>query len=413
VDTLRADLVGAVAGLPVASSPTPHLDALAAEGEVFVPHYAAASWTKPSHAALLTGYPSPVHGALTAEAVLAPAVPTLAERLRAAGLATGGLVHDCVWLNPKFGFHRGFDDYRSVKWRSGQLGRAAVSWMAAHRDRPFFFFLHTFDAHSDFLHLPYEGAGVNTASVRRRFAVQKYGCRQGLCASALLEALPLGDVQPLPREPEILRYLYAAGVRETDLHLGRLFADLRRLGLWDDLTVVITSDHGEMLLEHGRTLHGQWYEQVLKVPLIVKWPHGERAGTRTAIPTSALDVVPTLLAQAGLEADELPGTDLRRPRRDRTLFAHHGVWRVAIRSGLKGVFTWEDEAHLFDLTADPAELHDLASRRPEVLDGLEGDLDKLARWSTATRARLGAEDNVFQDLSGEERERLRALGYLR
>lgn len=415
VDTLRADHFGSLPGRPAWRTPTPHLDTLAADGETFDPHYAGAPWTKPSHASLLTGYPFWVHGAGDLQAPLDPGVATLAERLRGAGLATGGLVHDCVWLNPKFGFHRGFDDYRSVKWRSGQLARAAVNWMAARRDEPFFFFLHTFDAHSDFRHLPYEGAGVNAGTVSELYGVENYGCREQHCASGLLSALQEGTVEPLPGEAQILDYLYTAGVAETDAHLGRLFEDLRRLGLYDGLTIVVTSDHGEMLLEHGMTLHGSWWEEVLRVPLVVKWAGGERAGARTATPTSALDVAVTLAAVAGVDAAELPGLDLRRPRADRALISGVPAWQAIYRGGWKGVvFGGADERrYLFDLAADPGEASNLIHEQPARYEALADDLETIRRWSLDVRRRLGRPGAADTRLSAEEQERLRALGYLR
>lgn len=413
VDTLRADAVGALAGVPAADSPTPHLDRLIADGEVFTPHYAGASWTKPSHAALLTGFPGSVHDANGPESVILPGLPTLAGRLAEAGLATGGLVHNCVWLNPKFGFHRGFHDYRSTKWRTGQLARAAVNWLAAHRDEPFFFFLHTFDPHSDFHMLPYEGDGATLWTVTRRFGVPGYGCRQGHCASGLLDALLKRQVEPLPQEQEILSWLYDAGVRETDALLGTLFEDLRRLGLYDDLLIVVTSDHGEMLLEHGDTLHGRHWQQVLEVPLIVKWPRGERGGRVTAVATSAIDVAPTLLAVAGVDAPDLPGGDLRRPRRDRTLFSGTPGWWAVYDGDLKAVlYPQAARNRLYDLAADPGETRDLAAERPQDVGRLQERLDALVDWSRTVRQRYAANGVPARELSEEERRRLRALGYL-
>ena len=409
VDTLRADAVGPPAPAPA----TPALARLAADGETFAPHVAGSGWTKPSHATLLTGHLSGVHGAGTIEGSIRPGVPTLAERLAAAGLATGGVVHDCVWLDPKFGFDRGFDDYRSRVWGTGQLARAAVDWIGRHRDEPFFFFLHTFEPHSDFWHLPYEGAGATRRTVRRRFGVRGYGCREGECATGLLTALGEGRVAPLPREPAILRHLYGGGVAAADAELGRLFDDLEAMGLYDDLLVVLTSDHGEMLLEHGATLHGSWWEQVLRVPLVVKWPGAERAGAVTRRRTSAMDVMPTLLAAAGLPADaDLPGRDLRSPAR-RPVLADNG-WLAVYDGPLKAVVGAEGGDRLYDLAADPGESRDLAAERP-------AELARLAAAAAAWRAseerlldRLGRRRDPAapSPLTPEEEERLRALGYL-
>lgn len=425
LDTLRAEVFEATdpEGRPLA----PNLVRLAAEGEVFAPHFAGAPWTKPSHATLLTGYPLSVHGADGPDGVLAPSLPTLATRLRAAGYATAGMVHDCVWLNPKFGFHRGFDDYRSVKWETGQIARGAFNWMAAHsratHQRPFFFFLHTFEAHSDFHRLPYESAGMTVETVAERFGVEGYGCRQEACASGLLSALDQGRIDPLPGEAKILRHLYAAGVAETDANLGRLFDDLRQAGLWEDLLVVVTSDHGEMLLEHGETLHGQPFGQVIRVPLVVKWPRSAgrdgTAGRKVTSPTSSIDVAATLSAVAGARHEDLPGLDLRRPRAERPVFIGAAEWWTVVAEGWKGVLQRDGPDALFHLEEDPAELRDVADRHPDRVARLRALLQDFEAWSEATRERLdaaavgseGAAPEV--ELSADERQRLRALGYLR
>ncbi len=430
LDTLRADVLDAVTddGEPL----TPNLHRLAAEGEIFDPHYAGASWTKPSHATMLTGYPFTVHH-VDGAASLPPFLPTLAGRLSAAGYVTGGLVHDCVWLNPKFGFHRGFDDYRSVKWETGQLRRGAFNWIAdrarAETRRPFFFFLHSFEPHSDFLRLPYESLGTDAAAVRELFGVPDYGCRGGHCASGMLDALDKGKLEPLPGEAEILRHLYAAGVAETDAELGRLFDDLRELGVWDELMVVVTSDHGEHLLEHGRTMHGTAFEEVVRVPLVVKWPRSAAADDeaadreivrRTTRPTSSVDLAATVAALAGAPGPDLPGVDLRRPREGRPVFVGSAAWAVVVQDGWK-LLLGNGANPLIHLAEDPGESEVVSDRHPEVVERLRGRQRELAAWSETTRARLmelygndrGGRPDPEAKLSPEERERLRALGYLR
>lgn len=419
IDTLRDDVVGPLDSSPEGRSHTPNLDRLAADGEVFSPHYAASSWTLPSHASLLTGYPVPVHRTGIDRRMSLPShVPTLAERMHDAGLATGAAVHDCEWLNPSSGLHRGFEDYRSERWSTGQLSRAAVNWIASHRDEPFFFFLHTFDVHSDFAQLPYEGRGATVAKVRRRFGVRGYGCRAGECASGLLRSILDREIEPLPRERAILRYLYRAGVRETDAELGRLFSDLRELGLYERMLIVVTSDHGELLLEHGDTLHGRPWEEISRVPLIVKWPDGAKAGTTSSIPTSAVDIAPTLLSVIGATLEGLPGEDLREPVRDRPVVTMSGFWTLRHRS-MKAIFsdhTPGGVSLLFDLANDPAESADLAARRPRDLDRFRNLWEEEARRYDEIRRRLEGgsrgDDGESQPLSEERRRRLRSLGYL-
>jgi arylsulfatase A-like enzyme len=408
VDTLREDGLGALGG----PWPTPALDRFAARAQIFQPHYAAASWTKPSHASLLSGHSPRVHGAAMREAPISPAVPLLAERLQTAGFATAGLVFDCAWLGPRFGFDRGHDEYRAVRWTLPQMTQATVNWMAAHRNESFFYFLHTFEAHSDFHLLPYEAPGVRQRTIEERFGARDYGRRQGEVASGLLARLRTGEIAPLPEEDAILRFLYGKGVRHVDRELGALFADLEDLGLFDSLLIVLTADHGESLLEHGETLHASPWNEVLRVPLLVKWPRGRAAGTRVATPTSALDVAPTILAAMGLPRDGLPGADLARPAERRPVFSW-GRWRMVVDGRFKAILR-RGRAELFDLNADPGELDNLATRRPRVLARLRRLAEARSQADTRLAETLGgaAPGPPAPSLSPEERERLRALGYL-
>lgn len=405
IDTLRAD-----AALPPGSG----LAAFAERAETFDPHYAAASWTKPSHATLLTGLPVEAHGVELEDQVLLPEATTLAERFSAAGFTTAALVYDCLWLDPRWGFDRGFDEYRVTRWGGDQAARATVSWIAGHRREPFFYFLHLFTPHSDMERLPYEGRGVTRGTVAERFGLAGYGCREGACASSLLQAINAG-LAPLPQEDEVLRYLYRRGVATADRALGRLLADLDELGLLEDMLVVVTSDHGEAFLEHGELLHTTLHEEVLRVPLLVHWPGGARAGERRSVPTASIDVAPTLLSAAGLDAEGLPGWDLANPReregRRRSLVAGT-LEKAVVAWPWKAIFqlTRDEPPRLYRLDRDPGERHDLAERQPEVLKRLRDmGLGHVVAGREMTR-REGHPDRPV--LTPEERRRLEALGYL-
>ncbi|MEL7058454.1 MAG: sulfatase [Acidobacteriota bacterium] len=401
IDTLRADAVEP----PVL--PMPAFDALRVQSQRMTRHYSGAPWTKPSHGTLLTGQPVRVHGAVNVEDALRPSVTTLAERFRDAGWATEGLVHDCVWLNPKFGFDRGFERYRSVPWSAPKQVRAAAASLDALADRPFFLFLHTFDPHSDFRRLPYESLEADATKAGAALGVERYGCREAHCASGLLKALETGDIDILPGEVELLRSLYHRGVADLDATLGWLVARLRERGLWDRLTVVVTSDHGESLHGVGRMLHGSPFEEVLRVPLWIKWPAGERAGVTIDRTTSSLDVATTLLSAAGLPTSGLPGVDLRVPSRERPAFAGTH-WRVVIDGDLKLWWHRIEPSRLYDLAADPGETRDLAAQRPVEVARLER---LLRRWQRATRAAADTEA-PSATIDAEEAAHLEALGYL-
>jgi len=195
VDTLRRDAVGAFGG----SVATPHLDRFAAEAEIWTRHYAVASWTKPSHASMLTGYHPSTHRAQLLNQAMDPAIPTLAERLRVAGFSTAALVFDCGWLSPRWGFAKGFDSYQVSRWRADRQARAAANWVLERRGESFFFFLHTFEPHADRHVLPYEAPGINRQVIAEVFGVEGFGCRKGLCSSRFLQGLVRGK---FPFEPQ-------------------------------------------------------------------------------------------------------------------------------------------------------------------------------------------------------------------
>lgn len=418
LDTLRADALDA--------ETTPALHAFAERAERWSPHYAAASWTKPSHATLLTGYPPEVHGAQLEDQAIRAGVPTLAERFSAAGYRTAGLVYDCEWLDSKWGFGRGFSEYRVMRWHADAAVRAGVDWMMEHRDEPFVYFLHLFTPHSDQALLPYEGEGVDRGVVAERFGLEGYGCRGGSCASQLLHRLN-EDLEPLPREEEILRFLYRRGVATTDAALGRLFRDLQEGGLFDRMMIVVTSDHGEAFFEHGLVLHSSLHREVLEVPLLVKWPdgspHAERAGTVREVPSASVDVAPTLLAVAGIDAaatgGALPGSPL--PEREAVAPIFSGTTQKSILTRrLHAIFTpagetRPEEAELYDLATDPFERRDVSAERPDDVARLRARLIEHLVETNRWLRELGLEADggeAAPEITPEERRRLEALGYL-
>jgi len=410
VDTLRNDAAGRLFG---GDLETPHLDQLATETEVWTAHYAAANWTKPSHASMLTGYDPATHRAQLRDQAMDPAIPTLAERFRKAGFSTSGLVFDCGWLSPRWGFAKGFDSYQVNRWRSGRQARATANWVIEHREKPFFFFLHTFEPHSDLFVLPYEAPGVNQRTIAEKFGVNDFGCRQDLCSSEFLQGLVGGDVPIEPEDVEILGDTYGAGVRYLDESLGNLFGALKRSGVWDQMLVVVTSDHGEEFLEHGSLSHTTLYDEIVRVPLLIKWPGGDRGGVVNRAPCSAVDLAPTLLEFAGLPLVDLPGIPLHQ--RD----AHTPVFvgtldQAVVVDGYKAIF--DDAAgpgRLFHLVDDAGELVNLAASDPVRLRTLEELVHARKEEALALYRKIGSgAESGKVVLSPRERERLEAFGYL-
>jgi arylsulfatase A-like enzyme len=409
VDTLRVDAVDVFGG----ETSTPAVRRFASEAERFTRHYAAANWTKPSHASMLTGYHPQTHRAQLRSQAMDPEIPTLAGRFRAAGFATGGLVFDCTWLSPRWGFNKGFDNYRVTRWRAARQARAASRWIAAHREEPFFFFLHTFEPHSDFKVLPYEAPGLTRRTIAENFGVHGFGCRGGFCSSKFLNALTSGKIAGEPEDTRILRATYDAGVEYVDRSLGEFFDSLRSAGLWENLMVIVTADHGEEFGEHGGFSHDSLYDEVLRVPLLVKWPGGDRGGSVNEVLTSSVDLAPTLLSDAGLSVDGLPGTHLHRRRGDEPVYSGT-LSRVVVDGRFKGIFGDEfDLRELYDLAADPEETVNLVELDPDRDLRLERLLRDQKRQALALYRLIGSKEMTGEvELSRRERERLRAFGYL-
>jgi arylsulfatase A-like enzyme len=408
VDTLRNDGVGALGGTVA----TPHLDRFASEAESWSRHYATASWTKPSHASLLTGFHPETHRAINLEQAMDPAIPTLAERFGNLGFDTAALVFDCTWLSPRWGFGKGFDSYRVTRWRAERQARMAAEWVLDHRDDQFFFFLHTFEPHSDFSILPYEAPGLTRRKIDGLFGIAGFGCRGGRCASQFVNGLHHGEVGVEPRDAEVLRYSYDEGVRYLDDALGELFNTLRSSGVWERMLIVVTSDHGEAFGERGEFGHNSVHEEIVRVPLMVKWPGGENAGVIQSAPRSSVDLAPTLLAIAGLDVEGLPGQDLRLPRTRKAIFAGTLV-KAVIDGNDKAIFTGSRPARLFDLGDDPGERTDVAGAFRSRVAALRKLLREHRHRSQVLHEAFGSSSEIGEViLSESERERLRAFGYL-
>lgn len=298
VDTLRADHLSCY-GYPRPTSPA--MCALAEDGVRFERAYTTRSLTTPAIASMLTGLYPHRHGVKQLYYVLPPASATLAEHLRAAGWATGGFVSSFVMMRDFSGFDQGFDvyddDIRTPELdenyeRDGVTTMArAVDWLRANGPRAFLF-VHVIEPHG-----PYRPP----SPYLERFA------RSG--TSPAPAEMP--DYQRLPELRTVDEYLgrYDGEIAAGDAVLASLFAELRELGWYAPATIVLVADHGESLGEEGQWFRhgGSVGDAEAHVPLIVKFPSGMRGvptpGSAVSVPVSVIDIFPTILRAAGVEAD--------------------------------------------------------------------------------------------------------------
>jgi len=258
--------------------------------------------------------------------------------------------------------------------------------------------------------VPYEAPGLSRASIAERFGVADACHRHDQWADRVLGAMGDGKEEVRPGDPALYRSLYDAGVRYLDHELGMLFDDLRASGMWDNLIVVVTGDHGEEFYEHRGFGHVTTYDENLRVPLIVKWPRQARAGVVNRQPTTSIDLPRTLLEAAGLPGSDLPGRPLDRRQGEEPLFA--GTGAVVYLGELKAIVGGPGKTEcLFNVVRDPGEQNDLAATETEHMARMKELVICQREWLRQLRSALEVADGERIPLSAEELERLRALGY--
>lgn len=298
IDTLRADHLGAYG---YHRDTSPFLDRLAARGVLFeraVAHYPN---TLTSHMSLLTGLYPAEHGVFPPDGVLSPSIPTLPELLAAAGWRTAGFVED-GYVNGEYGFERGFSRWhdevgRYLPTQVEQTIERGVSFLREVAEtgeaEPFFLFLHTYAVHD-----PYDPPAPFAS--RYWQGPRPAGAFHPVGPELLAFNRRQGELPEAAREWLVARY--DGSIRYADSVLAGFFAQLERLGLTDEVAVVVTSDHGEEFLEHGRLAHTQVYDETLHVPLLVIHPGFEPRRVPTLV--QGIDLFPTLLELAGVGVPE-------------------------------------------------------------------------------------------------------------
>lgn len=414
LDAVRADHLGCYGQ---ARGLTPGLDGFAARSAVrFESAYCQEPWTLTSHMTMLTGLYADVHG-LDEQSSLPPGIWTLPEQLREAGYRTFGSAYDCFWMSSRFGYADGFDEYHVDDRPAAERCDEAARWLLEPGDRPSFAFVHLYDPHSDTGKLPYEAPDPFLEE-------HAPGATRGWAdwtgpggASASLAAVNRGERVLPDTLATRLRGLYGAGLAATDAAVGELLQRLREAGRLRDMLVVVTADHGEALGERAHFMHEEMMEATLRVPLLVQWPGAPRAGQADSSLAEGVDILPTVLAAAGLEPrGPQQGRDLAGPA-PRELAMHRSAPRYAV-STADG---WRLHYELGELGP-----RFLALRRygPTVgpADGPDQLADSLAvvdRWLEPITSRHAADRLLRQRWEGgavrmgeADEELLRSLGYI-
>ena len=404
IDTLRRDHVGAYG---YARPTTPHLDALAREGLVFEDAVSTSSWTLPAHLSLMTSLDPGAHGGTDMKHGFNRRAPTLAAVLRDAGFASQAVTSH-LYVSSVYGLDAGFDrlDFHQDR-KAGDVAERGIDLLDRFGDRPFFVFLHFYDPHWHY---------DPPADVLRIFETSYAGKLTGVW-----QDFSKRDRASLsPADLAHLLALYDGEIRYVDEELGRLLDHMKRRGLEKNTLVVVTSDHGEEFLDHGSWEHQKTlYEEVIRIPLLMRGPGV--ALRREPAQVSLLDVAPTILEWAGVpRPPSQQGRSLLGPVVARTAYgetehtadgtrklflrAGQGSWKSILSLPRRGETPAREE--WYDLAADPRETQ---SRSPR--DDVAGSLRKEALLRFR-QSRQGAGEAPAVALTAEQREQLRALGYV-
>jgi len=389
IDTLRADHLGCYGATDVK---TPTLDALARDGVVFERAISQVPLTWPSHAAILTGtYPFQNGVQDFTGQPLDPRFRSVAQVFKQQGYATGAVVSAFV-LDRSWGLSRGFDFYDDafsaqaflhkdvglVDRKAGESVTHAISWLQKPARRPFFFWLHLYDPHS-----PYD--------------------------------------PPEPFHTQYRSHPYDGEIAYADHELGRLIAWLKQNRLYDRTAIVVLSDHGESLGEHGEKEHGFFvYNSTVHIPLIVKPPadSGFRPG-RVSAPVETVAVAPTLTRLAGMKDEiqkQFPHPGLLGNKAESEDAAYSESFYAFSSFGWSPLHALQTSRYhyiqaptreLYDVIADPQEKNNLASQQTATVAVLEDKLQALLRQNPFKPG-----EPATSGLSPDALEKLQALGYV-
>jgi arylsulfatase A-like enzyme len=368
---------------------------------------------------------------------------SLAEALQSHGWATGGFVTN-PFAGRASGLDRGYDRFDTLSARQLIPPRTVTDWLDEVGARPTFVYLHSTEPHHPYKSPQRFRDRLGDFPARRREQLNRQiRLLNHLTNWDVRRGRSKGETRNDAQQARLRRELaegaaeisafYDAEVAWADDNVGAFVDLLRRRGDWSSTLFVLIADHGEEIFEHGDLTHGQsLYGELVRVPMIVCHPAGLGAGRRVDAVVSLLDVMPTVLAYAGLGASGLAGHDLapllrgesgaggprvtsvriNRHKYSPATEATRGSLNVAVTDGRwRGIWNVQpNTVELYDIVADPAEQDDRADDDPDRAAAL-GELAR--RWADGRwPADLQLEASKTETMDEETVRRLRALGYL-
>ena len=398
VDTFRADKMRAYNAKTRVE--TPSYDAFAADATRFEWAHVPGTWSLPSHASLLTGVYPTVHKAVAHESKLSRDVPFVAEDMKKAGYRTA-IFSSNGYVSGKWGFERGWDEYRnfireSLPNGADYLWKTAKSWILGNQQKAQFVYLATVDPHviynpkKEFLDrywtAPYRGPIKPTLT----------GIQLGKIKAG---ALKVNDI-----DKAYLEALHDAEITQSDAAFATFIADLKAAGVYDTSAVIVVSDHGDEFWDHGDVGHAQSvYQELVRIPLLIRAPGRFPRGRVVKADVEVMDVYATMLDLAGITpAAAVQGASLVSLAADEVgqspraaLSLNGGISRGMKVGRYRLIHAGAQKMELYDCYDDPREQTDVLTARPIALRQMRNVFSLLygheAKWN---KARWGSAANL-------------------
>jgi len=434
IDTLRGDHLNSFGYF---RETAPNLSKLIEDSLYFRDAYPNGCWTMPSHVSLLTGTLPSRHGvnkdwkSIKDWKAAKPnrALHFLAEILKSNKFRTIKFAQ----LPKALGFARGFDiNMRFDPFATNRKFHGVLQEIERHKGTDFLFFIHTWMVHS-----PYSNSHFlkkKAIDRKKRYYIDHFRVLKNKSNNGVAEFKNFLVENKLFNREDCVA-LYDSGIRYVDRYIGKIIEKTKQLGIYKDLMFIVVSDHGEHFSEHFPDIfysfHGKdFYEEFIKVPLIIKYPGNKMTGARED-PVSLMDVVPTILDYYHMDIPAFVQGEslLNNPSKSSKKYlvaeaiSESAMEMKMIRLGnLKYIITMRepsgttrtnwlavDQRRLFDLKNDPGETRNLFEdlKYRNLCKTLEKTLQKIiqdsgnGRW-VADRA----------EVSAETLEQMKALGYL-
>ncbi|OGX16505.1 MAG: hypothetical protein A2166_05170 [Omnitrophica WOR_2 bacterium RBG_13_41_10] len=419
IDCLRADHLGCYGYL---RNTSPNIDKFAQGGVLFNNTFSQGAFTFASLPSILTSKIPLSHGVwyLSRGHMLSDEEVTLAEILKGKGYVTAAFTGG-AFTSQIFGFSQGFDIYKEVNWGDiKDINRLALNWLETEKKKPFFVLMHCYTVHDPFSP-PEPFNKMYAGSYRGRF-------KDKILDNILFDKLSKYAVkEKIPWDQEDLDYIisqYDGEIRYCDFHTGDFLTKIKKLGLDSDTIIILTSDHGEDLMEHGTISHGDVYDVGTRIPLILKNPHLLPKNKKVDTLAGSIDILPTILDICGIPLKQdtqgislLPFILGKEEEKERFIFSLGvaGFSGECIRMSIRNrdrklifshIIGGNNTYEFYNLKEDPGELNNLASVEKEQFALFEQKLHAFLKQSKppTVKSKLILDEKT--------KERLRSLGYV-